>query len=85
LVVVDRSGLQVVLGHPKRLFDLEQPWVGVDQEFRRPGGAVGAGGEVTYPLFSRPRDNKGYVDVGVMPTGGLFCLVGAVLGLGLSA
>jgi hypothetical protein len=28
---------------------------------------------------------KGYVDVGVMPTGGLFCLVGAVLGLGLSA
>jgi Transposase DDE domain len=28
---------------------------------------------------------KGYADVGVMPTGGLFCLVGAVLGLGLSA
>jgi hypothetical protein len=28
LVVVDRPGLQVVLGHPQGLFDLEQPVLG---------------------------------------------------------
>jgi hypothetical protein len=28
---------------------------------------------------------KGYADVTVMPTGGALCLVGAALGLGLSA
>jgi hypothetical protein len=38
LVMVDRHGAQVVLGHPERLLDLEQPMVGVDDEL---GGCVG--------------------------------------------
>jgi hypothetical protein len=32
LVVVDRPGLQVVLGHPQGLLDLEQPVVRADRE-----------------------------------------------------
>jgi len=43
---------------------------------------------VNRELEARARDLaglKGYADVGVMPTGGLFCLVGAVPGLGLPA
>ena len=40
---------------------------------------------VVYPLLSRSRDNKGYADVGVMPTGDASCLVGAVPGLDSSA
>ena len=43
LVVVDRPGLQVVLGHAERLLDLEQPVVGADHELRGDRGAVGAG------------------------------------------
>jgi hypothetical protein len=45
-VVVDRAGLQVVLGHAERLLDLEQPVVGADHEVGRDEGAVRAGLEV---------------------------------------
>ncbi len=40
-VVVDRPGLQVVLGHPEALLDVPQLVVGVDDELRRRGGEVG--------------------------------------------
>ena len=40
---------------------------------------------VVYPFLSRLLDNKGYADVGVMPTGGVSCLVGVVAGLDSSA
>jgi hypothetical protein len=33
---------------------------------------------VVYPFLSRPRDNKGYAEVGVMVTGDGSCLVGVV-------
>jgi hypothetical protein len=45
-VVVDRAGLQVVLGHPEALLDLEEPVVGADHEVRGDRGAVRADGEV---------------------------------------
>jgi hypothetical protein len=41
LVVVDRPGGQVVLGHAKRGFDREQPVVGADDELGGDGCAVG--------------------------------------------
>ena len=41
--VVDRPGLQVALGHPERLLDLEQLVVSADHELRGDRGAVGAG------------------------------------------
>ena len=44
--VVDGPGLQVALGHPERLLDLEQLVVGADHELRGDGGAVGAGPQV---------------------------------------
>ncbi|WP_018220332.1 hypothetical protein [Salinispora pacifica] len=34
VVVVDRSGGQVCLAHPERLFDLQQPAVGADELLR---------------------------------------------------
>jgi len=40
---------------------------------------------VVYPFLFRRRDKKGYADVGVMPTGGVCCLVGAVPGVDSSA
>jgi hypothetical protein len=40
--VVDGPGLQVALGHPERLLDLEQLVVGTDHELRRDRRAVGA-------------------------------------------
>jgi hypothetical protein len=46
LAVVDRPGLQVALCHPERFFGTEQPAVGVDHDFGRDRGAVGAGLQV---------------------------------------
>jgi len=40
-VVVDRAGGKVVLGHPERFLDLEQPVVGADHELRARLGQVG--------------------------------------------
>ncbi|MDT5306825.1 MAG: hypothetical protein QOE48_2500, partial [Mycobacterium sp.] len=37
------------------------------------------------PFLSRRRDKKGYADIGVMPTGSRYCLVGAASGLDSSA
>ena len=44
--VVDRAGLQVVLGHPEGLLDAPEPVVGVDDEF---GGLAGQVGGVALP------------------------------------
>jgi hypothetical protein len=46
LVVVDRAGLQVVLGHPERFLDLEELVVGADDELGGDRGAVRAGRQV---------------------------------------
>src|SRR5665213_3869172 len=40
-VVVDRSGAQVVFGHPERFLDVPQLVVGADHELRGRGGDVG--------------------------------------------
>ena len=45
-VVVDRSGLQVVLGHPEALLDVPELVVGADHELR---GLVGEVGGVALP------------------------------------
>jgi hypothetical protein len=44
--VVDRAGLQVALGHPEGLLDLEQLVVGADDELGGDRGAVRAGPQV---------------------------------------
>jgi hypothetical protein len=39
--VVDRPGLQIALGHPERLLNLEQLLAGADHELRGHGRTVG--------------------------------------------
>jgi hypothetical protein len=58
LVVVDRAGLQVVLGHPERLLNLEQPVVGVDDELGGHRCAVGTCLEVGDIAF-QPGESAG--------------------------